>query len=146
MSFSTEKNAPEKYKTEPANPKKQVMMETFENSSLFAEARSSLQLKDIVIFFEFKNEELEIKADHSILKGLMESGIAVNVVKTKESDGVAIDNGNTAWAMHIRHLSNIKIRRKIVIYLETHSQVKDVENKQRALTSCTSQLILVHPK
>ncbi|XP_025114446.1 uncharacterized protein LOC112576305 [Pomacea canaliculata] len=124
----------------------EVLMEPFQNTSAFRTARSLLQFKDIVVFFEYKNQGLDVNEHHSILKGLRESGIIVTVVNTNVSDGVGIDDRNTAWAIHIRDLSKIKIRRKIVVYVETNSEVTDVDNKLRALTSCTSQLIMVHPK
>lgn len=129
---------------------KEVVMETFQKATPFWTGGSPLQLDDILILFEFRDSKFfnkpKVKDDHSFLKGLREAGIAVRAVTTDGNKVVAMDDSTTAWAMHIRHMKTLRIRRKIIVYLETGTDVKDVTNKQRALTSCTSQLVLVHSK
>ncbi|XP_025113297.1 uncharacterized protein LOC112575566 [Pomacea canaliculata] len=128
----------------------EVTMETFQKATPSWTGGSPLQLDDILILFEFSDsmpfKKPDVEDDHSFLKGLREAGVAVRVVSTDGNKVVAMDDSNTAWAMHIRHMETLRVRRKIIVYLETGTDVKDVETKQRALKSCTSQLVLVHSK
>lgn len=74
----------------------------------------------------------------------MEFQVAVDVVKIEGSTVVA--NDDSVWAMSVSQMQRYRMKRKIVIYVESYLRdAKDKENKQRALTSCTSQLILVKP-
>lgn len=104
------------------------------------ERRSSLQCRDILVVFE-----RDVKGDNNFLKGLRESGIAVNPVKAEKEKIVATDDSDTALAVTVRQLQTYRTKRKVVVYVESDSECKDVENKQRAITSCTSQLIVVRP-
>lgn len=74
----------------------------------------------------------------------MKFNIKVDVVNREESTVVA--NDDSVLAMSVSQMQRYRMKRKIVIYVESYVRVaKDKENKQRALTSCTSQLILVQP-
>ncbi|XP_025113448.1 uncharacterized protein LOC112575684 [Pomacea canaliculata] len=129
---------------------KEVVMEKFQEATPSWTAALPLKLGDILILFEFSFGKLlqipDVKDDHSFLKGLREAGITVRAVSTDGNEVVAMDDSNTAWAMHFRHMKTLRVRKKILVYVETDTDVKDVENKLRALTSCTSQLVLVHSK
>lgn len=129
---------------------KEVVMETFQQATPFWTAGSPLQSGDILILFEFSggkfSKKPDVKDDHNFLKGLRAAGIAVRAVSTDENKMVAMDDSNTARAMHIRHMETLRVRKKIIVYVETGTDVKDVGTKRRAITSCTSQLVLVHSK
>lgn len=126
------------------------MIKTVQNIKPFCTTGSPLQFSDILILFEFGKimfvQKEHVPEEHNFLKGLREAGIAVRAVSTDENKVVAMDDSNTAWAMHIRYMKTLRVRRKIIVYVETDTEVKYVEIKRRALTSCTSQLVLVHSK
>lgn len=82
------------------------------------------------------------------LKGLRECNITVCAVEKDVPKIVVDEEVDSAWAMSVHHMKTYRVKRKIVVYVEycNYKGAKDLENKQRALTSCTSQLILVRPR
>lgn len=101
---------------------------------------SPLRFEDCLILFE---KNFKITKENNFLKGLTKFNINV-LVNKEESTGAA--NDNSALAMSVSQMQRCRMKRKIVVYVESYVRVaKDKENKQRALTSCTSQLILVQP-
>lgn len=97
--------------------------------------------RDIFILFESNSA---ISEDSEFLAGLREKNIEVKAVKIEDDNVVVDERPNTAWAMNVRHMQLYRMKRKIVVYVQSY--FNDKENKQRAITSCTSQLILVQPK
>lgn len=120
-------------------------METHVNKSATQEehmvkSRSLLHFSDILIVFECEGR------GNNFLKGLRESGIAVRLLQFEKDKVVATDDDDTALALTVGQMQMFRAKRKIVVYVESDSEGKDVENKQRAITSCTSQLIVVRVK
>lgn len=106
-----------------------------------ADEKPPLRFEDCIILFE---KNVDISEENNFLKGLMELQVAVDVVRIEGSTAVA--NDDSVWAMNVSQMQSYRMKRKIVIYVESYLRDdKDKENKQRALTSCTSQLILVQP-
>lgn len=93
---------------------------------------------DILILFE--------KEDRNFLDGLEERHITVQAAQIQENNVVFDESVDSALAMNVCHMETCRVKRKIVVFLENHQYpcFIDKKNKQRALTSCTSQLILVH--
>lgn len=94
--------------------------------------------RDVLILFE--NE------DGNFLEGLRQCNIIVQVAQIQDNNVVFDQNVDSALAMNVCHMETYRVKRTIVVYIEnyTYSWFSDIKNKQRALTSCTSQLILVH--
>ncbi|PVD21797.1 hypothetical protein C0Q70_17598 [Pomacea canaliculata] len=102
---------------------------------------SPLRFEDCLILFE---EDFNITKENNFLKGLVTFHINVDVVNKEES--IVAANDDSVLAMSVSQMQRCRMKRKIVVYVESYVRVaKDKENKQRALTSCTSQLILVQP-
>lgn len=97
--------------------------------------------KDIFILFE---SSTPINEESKFLEGLRDKSIRVQAVKIEDDNVVVDERLNTAWAMNVCHMQLYRMKRKIVVYVQSY--FNDKENKQRAITSCTSQLILVQPK
>ncbi|XP_025114144.1 uncharacterized protein LOC112576111 [Pomacea canaliculata] len=97
-----------------------------------------LSYSDVLILFE--------KEDKNFLEGLGKVNIAIQVAEVQENNVVFDRNEDSALAMNVREMETYREKRKIVLYIENHQYLwrLDKNNKQRALTSCTSQLILVH--
>lgn len=99
---------------------------------------SSLRYKDVLIVFE-----CSFKDDDNFLNALRHSNIPV---RTLENHEASTDDDKTAYAMSVTDMQVYRPKRKIVVYVEMDEQIDYSEYKERALASCTSQLILVHCK
>lgn len=102
---------------------------------------SSLRYKDVLIVFECHFEDKD-----NFLIALRHSNIPVQTLRFENNKNVSTDDDKTAWAISVTNMQMYRPKRKIVVYVEMDEQLDYSEYKERALTSCTSQLILVHCK
>ncbi|XP_025112610.1 uncharacterized protein LOC112575168 isoform X2 [Pomacea canaliculata] len=99
---------------------------------------STLQDNDVLVLFE-----CDLEQGASFLTGLLNAGITVHTLADKEDMKDFTEDNKSACAMHIEQLDRYRMRRQIVVYVESKSWNGDRYTKWRGITSCTSQLIVV---
>ncbi|XP_025111787.1 uncharacterized protein LOC112574757 isoform X2 [Pomacea canaliculata] len=105
--------------------------------------KAQLRFKDVLIIF---GKDCSIEENSGFLMGLRDKGISVHAAKREENTVVVKDDSDSAWAMSVSCMETYRVKRKVVVYVEYYSLFKTGgETRDRAVTSCTSQLILVQP-
>ncbi|XP_025112636.1 uncharacterized protein LOC112575183 [Pomacea canaliculata] len=98
---------------------------------------SNLQDKDILVIFE--NDKL----DYSYLQELKKVGFQVQPREVKNEKEVVKEETDCVCYMHVDRFRKFRLRRKIVVYVESLSPPEKVSNKWRGITCCVAQLIVV---
>lgn len=104
--------------------------------------KAQLRFKDVLIIF---GKDFSIEENSGFLMGLRDKGISVHAAKREENTVVVDDDIDSAWAMSVSCMETYRVKRKVVVYVEYGLSNTSGETRERALTSCTSQLILVQP-
>lgn len=119
-----------------------VMSSASDNVRLSTDASSRstprLQYKDVFIL-----SWLEFREDTPILKVLSEAGVPVKVMSHSDVENVEGAHSDIVWAAKEEMVRGLK--RKVVVVIDNNDDSKNelAEARQRAMSRCTSQLVLV---